>query len=298
MTLDHAALVTAAAIGIRTRQIDLTDLPAELLALVPKRTETDSTEPSDAAAFLAAASGYAVARRGTLPSASGVAISEPPDPETLPLPPSAVQALLPRLVDTTPVLLEALAMVAAAGHRVPEAAVPILLARGPEVRAATVPVMGEVGRWLCSLNPAWTPLLQSSSPRNRRTGPSSPPAGPTAAEMAAVLESLARADAAAPPELKQFTVPWPRELAIAVGSWLMARLSPPRSGQPCTSAPPSLWDRWAVAVPRSDAREAAVATQNAIGAARHGGATAAATTRAHRAVHVLTLRSILHEEYQ
>lgn len=286
-TVDHAALVTAAAIGTRTRHVDLTGLPPELAALVPA-----PDEPGDLAPFLAAAAGYAVARRGSLPVTVGVEPLTPPERETRPLAPPAVQALVPRLVDTLPVLLEALRMVAGAGHRIGVDALPVLLSRGPEVRAATVPVMGEAGRWLCALNPAWSPLLQPSRSADR-----TPPAPVTPDQLATALAALASADTPVAPTLESLPVPWPRDLAIPVGQWLMARLSPPPAGRPRTPAPPSLWDRWAVAVPRPDAREAAVATQNAISAARHAGVSAAATTRAHRAVHILTLRSILHEEY-
>lgn len=288
MSLDHAALVTAAAIGTRTRHLDLTDLPAEVARVVPP-----ATGPGDAAPFLAAAAGYAVARRSRVPTATGVVPLAPPAAETRPLAPPAVQALLPRTVDTVPVLLEVLAAVAGAGHRIPAAVVPVLLSRGPQVRAATVPVMGEVGRWLCELNPQWTPLLSATAPaEGSATG-----TGPTAEQVTAALAALASPDVTLAQQLEALPTPWPRDLAVAVAGWLLASLSPPTAGVPRQPPPLAVWDRWAVAVPRTDAREAAVAVQNAVGAAGHRTGLSTAILRAHRVIHLLTLRSILSEEY-
>jgi hypothetical protein len=54
------------------------------------------------------------------------------------------------------VLAEALALTARAGRRLPEHMLPKALAtQNPAVREALLPVLGERGRWLAGLNPAW-----------------------------------------------------------------------------------------------------------------------------------------------
>ncbi len=161
--MSYSDLVAAAAVGTSQRP-----LPVLPRGLVPEAG--DEQTPADQ--LLDAAAAYAAVRRATLPLLIKVAAPDPAPAEATSVPPERFVAGLARLLgsltdDQRPLpaatvrelLAEALGWVSAAGWRVPERmVVPVLerVAHDPGIRNAATAAVGERGRWLASLNPAWS----------------------------------------------------------------------------------------------------------------------------------------------
>ena len=118
-------------------------------------------------------------------------------------------------------LPELLALLDAAGQRLADAVLPHALAYGgriPRLRPALLPVLGERGRWLAAVNPAWRyAALDPGDPRSLRAAWERDPAG-----RAALALTLRRLDP--PAALRLIDSTW-REEADALRRELLATLA-------------------------------------------------------------------------
>lgn len=154
------ALVTAALVGTgRSGLPAAADLPPFLAAL---RAEMAARPPEETLLLLAGAGAFHEAA-GRLPERVPAAEWHLPayraEGDLRPCAPAAERLLERMLADRDVEFLpELLALLEKAGARAPDRLLPEVLARGvkiPRLRPSLLPVIGERGRWLAALNPAW-----------------------------------------------------------------------------------------------------------------------------------------------
>jgi hypothetical protein len=140
---------------------------AEVLPAFPALPATGSREQH---LLLAAGALALLHKAGYVPAAPAAPAPTPAPPDHLPaLGPLGTEALHRMLVSSQhlDLLPDYLRQVAAAGRRVPEALLMPLLqhaTRSVEARPDLGAVLGERGRWLAALNPAWARLVAPAGP--------------------------------------------------------------------------------------------------------------------------------------
>ncbi len=175
--LTGAALLGAARAGLPTAD----NLPVALAAL---HAELSQRPPAEALLLLAGALGLHEAA-GRLPARDESGWRLPafrPEGDLPPCSPAAAH-LLERLLNgqDTALLPEFLDRLAAAGQRAPDDLLPYALEHGakiPRLRPQLLPIVGERGRWLAALNPAWRyAAVDPADPRSLRGAWEADPGG-------------------------------------------------------------------------------------------------------------------------
>ena len=153
-------LLAAALIGTGRAELPTAEsLPPPLAGL---RAELAARPPEEALLLLAGAAAlYAAAGQTAahLPAAEWRLPAYRPEGDKMPCSPAAARFLERALnqQDTT-LLPELLTLLEQTGQRAPDDLLPHVLEHGakiPRLRPSLIPVLGERGRWLAALNPAW-----------------------------------------------------------------------------------------------------------------------------------------------
>lgn len=201
LTLVAAALVGAARAGLPPAA-SLTPALAEIHVALAGR-------PPEESLFLLAGAAALYEAAGQLPDRHGDEARRlpafRPEGDRPPAPPAAARFLERALnQQDTALLPELLGLLDAAGYRAPDALLPHVLEHGAKIarlRPLLLPVVGERGRWLAALNPAWRyAAVDLADPLSLRGAWEADPPG-----RAALATTIRRADPAAARRLVEST---------------------------------------------------------------------------------------------